>query len=186
MSDFRPLQKKAEDEFQDFYQKYKEAMNCSRGCSTCCIDELSIFSWEAAIITDWFFELSQDQKNLWRKKQALPARPVGESQENACAFLHEGQCTIYEARPTLCRTQGMAMQYLNDKKQVERDWCPLNFDEKESENPLGPPAPGDDLNLENLNKMLAQAQIIYDRENPEALGPVRVDLRDLRDYLLSC
>lgn len=183
MNDLRPLQKKAEDEFTRFAQKYSEGMKCSAGCSTCCIDELSIFSWEAAIITDWFFDLTDEQKEKWKKLQAMPSRPVGQSQENACAFLHEGVCTIYDARPSLCRTQGMAMQFLDDHKQVQRDWCPLNF---KDETNCGPPAPEDDLNLEALNKMLAQAQIIYDKENPEALGPVRVDLRDLRDYLLSC
>lgn len=182
MNDMRPLQKKAEDEFSRFYDKYKEGMMCAQGCSTCCIDELSIFSWEAAIITDWFHELDHKDKEAWKKKQSLPSRPLGQSQENACAFLHEGDCSIYEVRPTLCRTQGMAMQYLDSQKQVQRDWCPLNFMETDK---VGPPAPQDDLNLESLNKMLAQAQIIYDRENPEALGPVRVDLKDLRDYLLN-
>lgn len=182
MPDLRPLQQKAEDEFTRFIEKYHEGMKCSQGCSTCCIDELSIFSWEAAIITDWFYDLDPQEKAKWKKSQAMPARPVGQSQENACAFLHEGACTIYEARPSLCRTQGMAMQYLDDQKKVKRDWCPLNFTEGSQ---CGPPSPEDDLNLENLNKMLAQAQIIYDKGNPEALGPVRVDLRDLRDYLLN-
>lgn len=183
MSDLRPLQKKAEDEFSNFSKKYPNDMTCSKGCSKCCIDELSVFSWEASIISDWFSSLSEKDKQEWRKRQLLPARPEGENQEDACAFLHEGQCTIYEVRPSLCRTQGMAMQYLEEgkgEKVIKRDWCPLNF----KATPLGP-SPQDDLNLDALNQMLAQAQMIYEQENAEALGPVRVDLRELRDYLLQ-
>lgn len=183
MSDFRPLQKKAEAEFNRFASKYKKHMTCTMGCSKCCIDDLSVFAWEASIISDWFEELSPQQKQQWKELQQLAPRPEGENQQDACAFLHRGQCTIYEVRPTLCRTQGMALQYLEEgkgEKVIKRDWCPLNFDDS----PIGP-EPVDDLNLDALNQMLAQAQMIYEQENPDALGPVRVDLRELRDYLIG-
>ena len=131
MSDLRPLQKKAENEFDAFANKYRQYMTCTKGCSKCCIDELSVFAWEASIISDWYSSLSLSEKENWKKKQMLKPRPEGEGQEDACAFLHEGQCTIYEVRPTLCRTQGMALQYREKGTShniVTRDWCPLNFE----------------------------------------------------------
>lgn len=180
MSDMRPLQKKAETEFERFFEKYQKDMECSRGCSSCCISGLNVFSWEASIITDWFFDLSEEEKQNWKKNQTLPNRPAsGPQGDKACAFLRQGECTIYEARPTLCRTQGMALRYQHHD-QILRDWCPLNFKESEKS-----PLESDDLNLDTLNQMLAQAQFLYEQENPEALGPVRVDLGSLRDYLLS-
>ncbi len=180
MSDLRPLQEKAEKEFERFFNKYKENMDCGRGCSSCCISGLNVFAWEASIITDWFFDLSPEEKENWKRSQALPSRPASGSQgDKACAFLRQGECTIYEVRPSLCRTQGMALSYQQNEK-VLRDWCPLNFKEEGSE-----PLENDDLNLDALNQMLAKAQFLYEQENPEALGPVRVDLEGLRDYLLS-
>ncbi len=183
MSDLKPLQQKAEDAFDQFFSKYQSEMNCQKGCSRCCLFGLSVFAWEAAIIMDWFYSLDEDQKSDWKRRQKLEQSSLSpfvdsEGKETKpCAFLREDQCSIYDVRPSLCRTQGMALQY-REGDQVYRDWCPLNF-----ERPSQGPKKADDLNLDQLNAMLSQAQLIYEKQNPEALGPTRVDLGDLRDYL---
>lgn len=182
MSDLKPLQKKAEKAFDDFFDRYSSQMTCAKGCSRCCLSGLTVFAWEAAIIMDWFYDLSAQDQAAWKEEQKKAQtlnKPFidSEGQETTpCAFLREDQCTIYEVRPTLCRTQGMAMKFEVDDD-TYRDWCPLNFEEEA-------PDPSHDLNLDSLNAMLSQAQLIHEKENPEALGPVRVDLDDLRDYLL--
>ena len=185
MSDLRPLQRKAEQSFNAFFEKYKEDMACAQGCSRCCVGGLSVFAWEAAIITDWFHALSPEQKAAWKERQEVPSsqnQPFINSdgdEDRPCAFLRGDSCSIYEARPSLCRTQGMALSLKSEQGERLRDWCPLNFSTSE-------PQSQDDLNLDQLNAMLSQAQLIHERENPEALGPLRVDLSDLRDYLLRC
>lgn len=182
MADFRDLQDKAEESFENFFKKYQNQMTCAKGCSRCCIGGLSIFAWEAAIITDWFFDLSAEEKEEWKKRQRLPQTKSetftdSEGQDySACSFLREDLCSIYPVRPSLCRTQGMAIQYVEDRE-VIRDWCPLNFREGDA------PEMRDDLNLDALNQMLATAQIIHEKEEPESLGPQRVDLQSLWDYL---
>lgn len=182
MTDLRPLQKKAETAFDQFMKKYAKEMTCAKGCSRCCVGGLSVFAWEAAIITDWFFDLTPQQQQEWKALQDLPsslAEPFLNSdgeKDKPCSFLRNDSCTIYEARPSLCRTQGMALQ-IKDGDQILRDWCPLNFVGEKA------PSASDDLNLDQLNAMLSQAQLLHERENPEALGPVRIDLSDLRDYL---
>lgn len=184
MADFKDLQKKAEKSFDEFFEKYQDQMTCAKGCSRCCIDGLSVFAWEAALISDWYFDLNEDQKNQWKELQEKPqtnSRPFIDSdgEENQpCVFLREDSCSIYEVRPSLCRTQGMALRFQDQNGDIYRDWCPLNFSDREEG-----PNESDDLNLNALNQMLATAQILHEKESPESLGPQRVELKSLWNYL---
>lgn len=183
MANFKDLQIKAEASFNSFFEKYKNRMTCAEGCSRCCIGGLSVFAWEAAIITDWFFDLSPQEKLAWRELQNQKSTSTEKfydsegNESEACAFLRNDRCSIYEVRPSLCRTQGMALRFQDSDGQIFRDWCPLNFENTES------PEEADDLNLNALNQMLATAQILHEKESPESLGPQRVDLKSLWDYL---
>jgi hypothetical protein len=72
-----------------------DALACKRGCASCCVDGLSVLPVEAAAIR--------------ASGLAPPARPTAD--RGMCAFLdHEGACSIYAARPVLCRTHGMALK----------------------------------------------------------------------------
>jgi len=91
-------------------------LHCRRGCSSCCVDELTVFEVEADRIRDAFPELLE----------AGEPGPAG-----ACAFLdHDGACRIYEARPYVCRTQGLPLRWFEEDEEEEvveyRDICPLN------------------------------------------------------------
>jgi Fe-S-cluster containining protein len=93
-------------------------ITCKAGCTGCCADGLTVFSIEAAAIAHRYPELLA----------------TGEPHdEGACAFLDgEGRCRIYEARPYVCRTQGLPLRWLEedeDGSPVEaRDVCPLNLE----------------------------------------------------------
>lgn len=94
-------------------------LQCRRGCSSCCVDELTVFEVEADRIRDAFPELLEAGK----------PGPAG-----ACAFLdHDGACRIYEARPYVCRTQGLPLRWFEEDEEEEvvelRDICPLNAEE---------------------------------------------------------
>jgi hypothetical protein len=93
--------------------KHAAQMACARGCSGCCVDDLTVFEVEA--------------ERIRRGAAALlvsgTPHPPGR-----CAFLgSEGECRIYALRPYVCRTQGLPLRWLDDDAQVEyRDICELN------------------------------------------------------------
>lgn len=100
-----------------------DRLACGRGCSGCCADDLSVFEVEAQAIARRYGEVLSGEPH-----------PVG-----ACAFLDaEGACRVYEARPYVCRTQGLPLRWLEDDGQEMRDVCPLNLvDESLEELPAG-------------------------------------------------
>lgn len=135
------LQENASGFFNKVIDKYPEQMKCKAGCSKCCYTDISIFRVESARISDWFSSLDVDAqeklKTLWQTK----------NEPGACTFLYNDQCSIYEARPVICRTQGAPL-FLATENVL--DYCPLNFES-------GDPDRADWLNLERLNTMLSLA-----------------------------
>jgi len=94
----------------------QHTLQCRRGCASCCVDELTVFEVEADRIRESFAKLLETGE----------PGPVG-----GCAFLDgEGACRIYEARPYVCRTQGLPLRWLEEDEEEEvvelRDICPLN------------------------------------------------------------
>lgn len=99
-----------------------ERLRCAAGCTGCCADGLTVFAIEGALIVERHGELL-----------ASGTPHV----EGACAFLDgEGRCRVYDARPYVCRTQGLPLRWLDEDDAGEpieaRDICPLN-------DPDGPP-----------------------------------------------
>jgi uncharacterized protein len=91
-------------------------LKCRRGCSQCCVDDLTVFEVEATRIRTKHAELLATQQ----------PHPLG-----MCAFLDaEGACRIYNDRPYVCRTQGLPLRWLEERDDWEfvelRDICPLN------------------------------------------------------------
>lgn len=90
-------------------------LNCKKGCSSCCVDEITVFRVEADRILERHRDLLETGVQ----------HPPG-----ACAFLDgEGACRIYEDRPYVCRTQGLPLRWFDEYEgqTVEfRDICPLN------------------------------------------------------------
>jgi hypothetical protein len=95
-------------------------LQCRQGCSSCCVDGLTVFAVEAEPIV--------------RRHGELLARGEPHA-EGACAFLDAaGGCRIYEDRPYVCRTQGLPLRWLDDDGDGDagdaiferRDICPLN------------------------------------------------------------
>jgi hypothetical protein len=96
-------------------------LKCGRGCSSCCVDDLTVFAIEAAVIQEHHSELLAN---------GTPHPPGG------CAFLDDaGDCRIYAHRPYVCRTQGLPLRWIEGDaaELVEvRDICPLNADGSQS------------------------------------------------------
>ena len=90
---------------------HKNRMQCTLGCTDCCVDNITVFKIEADNIRHY-------HSNLLQKE--APHAP------GACAFLDGiGACRIYEQRPYVCRTQGLPLRWVEENTEY-RDICPLN------------------------------------------------------------
>ena len=132
----------------------KSLSNCKNGCSRCCYVDLSVFSIEADNIKAWYLNQSQEKKEELKKKWESPLNQTINfhgDQVNSCTFLHQESCTIYEARPLICRTQGLAFKF-KDQQEEFLDICPLN------EEMLDTLKDKEILNLDLLNMILSQLE----------------------------
>ena len=78
--------------------QHEPRLQCKRGCFGCCTDDLTVFTIEAE-------RIKQDYPQLLADEQ--PHAP------GRCAFLDaQGACRIYDARPYVCRTQGLPLRWL--------------------------------------------------------------------------
>lgn len=137
------LQQNASDFFDKIAEKNALNMECKKGCSQCCMTDISVFEIEADRIRDYVRTHVADSEKRDQLQKVWETKPIA----GACHFLIENQCSIYEARPVICRTQGLPL-YLSTENVL--DFCPFNFKD-------GNPDKSDWLNLERLNTMLSIA-----------------------------
>lgn len=126
-----------------------EHMRCRAGCDGCCHTKLSLSDVEAEVLRDALAALPAP------RRQALAAR----RDETRCRLLDEaGRCSLYDARPLVCRSQGLPLRYPPDTIPVESvraraagaevTWCPLNFEDVT-------PSADDILDAERVDVVLA-------------------------------
>lgn len=158
------LRQNATDFFDRVYTKNGEKMSCQAGCAACCHAEFSISLAEAALISNWFSNLGTDQqaklKREWSEPKTMGVDPSGKAAP-PCAFLLDSKCSIYFARPLICRTQGLPLKIQNEENEIIVDACPLNFDEGKKL-----PPQEDWLDLDRMNEL----KIIAERFSPELLS----------------
>lgn len=156
------LQANVTDFFQKFFNKHGRFMQCAMGCSQCCRVSLSVFPVEAQLIFSWWMDLTSDERSryqqIWKSKKEHEKDVKEASVE--CFFLVEEKCSIYDVRPVICRSQGLPLKVAEfsagsseSVEKYELSLCELNFKE---ESHL--PVPGEWLDLERLNTLLAMAQ----------------------------
>jgi len=161
--------------FEKTFAKYPEKIKCRINCTQCCHVDLSISQVEVVRIQDWFGSLNEEQKNKfklqWQIKQPL-GKSYTSNETKPCAFLYDGGCTIYEARPTICRSHGLALMRSENETTKSIDACELNF---QSELP-----PVEDcLDLDRLNSLLAVANKVMKFDDK------RTRLKKLKELLLN-
>lgn len=97
-------------------QLHGTRLRCGRGCTSCCVDALTVWAVEAENIIIHCSDLLA----------AGDPHPTG-----ACVFLDgAGACRIYPWRPYVCRTQGLPLHWTEEHEDgavvAYRDICPEN------------------------------------------------------------
>lgn len=135
-------------EFDRNLELYGEKIQCKKGCSKCCSQIFRITPYDGWIISEHVKTLPETRKNELKQKaleyvETLP-QTKGEYQQGEevlvqnpsdlsgipCPALGtEGECTIYEARPVICRRFGMPIY--DYKNPANAHACELNFKDGE-------------------------------------------------------
>jgi hypothetical protein len=111
-------------------------MQCRAGCAGCCHADLSVSAVEAAAIRAHLASLPAPARAALRQRAAAATAPSAEPPR--CLMLDaDDRCQIYEARPLVCRTQGLPLRYSAELipasavrlrgRDAAVTWCPLNF-----------------------------------------------------------
>ena len=147
-------------------ERHRADMACGPGCSSCCHAWLSVCAVEEAQLTAAIAALPQDKRaELAERGQHELAREARGESDPRCALLDaDGRCAVYEHRPLVCRTQGLALRYPHDVVPVsavrERlangdvTCCPLNFVERV-------PTAGDVLDAERVDQLLGLVNLRF-------------------------
>ena len=124
-------------------------VHCARGCSACCVSGLSVCSLEAARLERALSKVSPEV----RERVNAQAR---EEQREKCVFLLQDACAVYDARPMVCRSQGLPLAYAKGTIEPQRrsaeatdgrdlTWCPLNYQDE-------PPSAAEIVDAETLDR----------------------------------
>ncbi len=94
-------------------------LSCGPRCSSCCL-AFSVLPIEAAYLREAIGALPSTS-------QARLGHTLAEDADR-CPLLIDELCSIYAARPIICRTQGLPLAYVDEEREaIEVSACPLNF-----------------------------------------------------------
>lgn len=156
--------------------KYADHLNCRAGCSHCCQHHLSVFPVEAATISAAVQALPEAIRQQLRQQAARTREGELRHESVACPLLLADRCAIYEARPLICRTQGLPLLYQAEDGQPEVDFCPLNFTAEAALNDL---TEDHLVPLDELNLRLAAINVSYCREQGLQPAAERIRMADI-------
>jgi len=162
---YQILCKKVSEKFEQIQKKYSQHLSCGRGCSQCCVRDITVNDVERAVIAAYLHLHPQVRMQLELEKKAGP-------EENKCEFLlRDRSCAIYESRPIVCRSHGVPLNLSereagNTPAERQIDVCPLNFSQSAGQRVLEVLDQNDTINLRTLNTILAVINSQYrgDRE----------------------
>jgi Fe-S-cluster containining protein len=144
LADYRKLLKKVDDKFTEIHSRNQQHMQCGKGCHSCCQPGLSVFEVEKEALRTHILATPGLQEELEQLEQEDP------HQGSRCKFLSAaGACSVYEARPVICRSHGTPIWIKHDGH-LSKDVCPKNFSGLD----LDAVATEDFINIELLNMLL--------------------------------
>lgn len=121
-----------QQEFDRNLELYGDKIQCRKGCSKCCSQIFRITPLDGWIITEHVKSLPEEDRNRlienakeYLNKSLPPSGGDLEGGKPCPALGSEGECTIYEARPVICRRFGMPIYDYKNPERVHA--CELNF-----------------------------------------------------------
>ncbi len=123
-TNYTQLLEKVDEMFRRVQSRHQDKFSCRKGCHGCCAAGLTVSNVEVRWIERWLSDNpSRLQKILDGEKMLR--------HPHFCELLdEEGQCSIYEVRPLICRSHGMPISWKDEEASADpesRDVCPLNF-----------------------------------------------------------
>lgn len=119
IQDYRQLIDSLDAEIARIGEMHGALLSCGPGCAACCL-AFSVLPIEAACMRKAIGALPSVSRD--RLKKNLP----GDNER--CPLLIDDLCSIYAARPVICRTQGLPLAYVDEERQaIEVSACGLNF-----------------------------------------------------------
>ena len=176
MREYQGLRGKVDVHFDMIFDKHQAEMRCAAQCHACCAPGLTVTRIEADAIRDHLTTHPELIPNLAELANRDP------HQGQRCSLLDaEGRCSIYEARPLICRSHGAPVLVQIDESHEGIDACELNFTQG-----IDMLDDGDWIHLETLNTMLTLIDWRYaldeGRERPDPYQDrVRLTLEALLD-----
>ncbi len=111
LEEYHALRQELDEHCAKLYTLHAAHLKCKAGCDMCCMD-FSVLPIE--------YHAIKEQAGEDLKKGMVPAS------EGECPFLVNHRCVIYNARPTICRTQGLPLLFMGEEN-WELSACELNF-----------------------------------------------------------
>jgi Fe-S-cluster containining protein len=151
LSEYLALKTKVDDFCADATRASGAGLRCAPGCDGCCVSGLTLSPVEARVLELALRALPETTRAGLRDRLR---------DAEGCALLDaEGRCSVYAARPLVCRTQGLALAYphgvIPAESVIHRDahdrditHCPLNFEHSA-------PTPGATLDADRVDRLLA-------------------------------
>lgn len=172
--EYRALVEKVAATAAVLVERRSRDMACRSGCESCCHAWLSVSQVEGAHVQAGLQALTDEDRTRVAARGVLEQTREASGEKPArCAMLEpDGRCAIYEHRPLVCRTQGLALRYppgfIPEGAVRERfadgevTHCPLNFTH-------AAPTKTDALDAERVDQLLALVNYRYAQAN--ALEP---------------
>lgn len=173
--DYRRLRDRVDAFAAAVASRRHDDMRCGPGCAACCEAHLAVSAIEAVQVVAALEALDPERREAVRARAGREA-----AGDPRCVMLDDdGLCAVYEARPLVCRTQGLPLLYppgfvpaeavLGRTPKGDVTCCPLNFTGS-------PPAAEDVLDMGHVDTMLALigrlagSAIAIDLESADAEG----------------
>jgi hypothetical protein len=160
-------------------EAYPNEIACRKGCGTCC-ELQSVNQLEAHVIASYIKNCHNGGNDF--STHAKP--PSGKSGAGPCPFLHDsGQtCSIYPARPTICRTHGLILRSTEfSQSRAQAASCPYNFP---SFHPNDFPVELT-IDIDNITKNLTNLNLAFCMLNGIDIGGGELDRVMLADIRLG-
>lgn len=117
------LRTRVDAHFEGAVERTPEGFACREGCWGCCAVRISVFEIEAVGIREALARIAEEDPAMRER-----IREQGRDAEiGHCALLVDGRCSVYEQRPVICRSHGLAVA----TEDGAVDHCALNYVEVE-------------------------------------------------------